>query len=571
MVRVIQSYALISVGVKIIVTNVATASGSGGTACPGGKQTVFATQSGGKLVDNVSILFGAKFAASLAPIELTVNLSKRLSEDAVVSLKDVENGEGESPDSIAVVDFGGFAVDSVGDNAKPHSSAVEEENNDANSAHMVSIVSEGNPVHNTIDSAAECPAVDAASELSPAALPAECSVRGLVSKVGLGVGRSDNDRQFTFCNGRPVDLPRFAKVLNEVWRRYEMKQKPAFVLDIVVPAGYFDVNLTPDKREVLIVQEAVILDKLREVVDALYAPVRQTMPLNTGLSAAAAPNWATMFSVNDGADAADVPVTRKIQSALSDYLVPTQVSATTSSERSEEVGFSQAENSPFTLQDVNTCTPFNILSSGTPASQSTSIANDTPSSAQISGLHTYTASPAAPAPAPASASVLNKRDPTTWLSEMERERLVLGSPAGKKSRSEDAVAATSPASISAPALVPALAAATQSSTAATTPVATVAKVVPWSADPVVALEKYTRRRTLRQQQPAGPTADASGCTNLRAGSAVDEDAFDISANAALSATAQESAIAHHNDRSQARILSKKVSFLFCKISVKFCV
>ena len=43
-----------------------------------------------------------------------------------------------------------------------------------------------------------------------------CRIVGYVSKVGLGVGRSDNDRQFVFCNGRPVDLPKVIKVLNEV-------------------------------------------------------------------------------------------------------------------------------------------------------------------------------------------------------------------------------------------------------------------------------------------------------------------------------------------------------------------
>lgn len=39
---------------------------------------------------------------------------------------------------------------------------------------------------------------------------------GFMSKVGEGVGRSDNDRQFVFCNGRPVDMPKIVKVFNEV-------------------------------------------------------------------------------------------------------------------------------------------------------------------------------------------------------------------------------------------------------------------------------------------------------------------------------------------------------------------
>lgn len=38
-----------------------------------------------------------------------------------------------------------------------------------------------------------------------------------------------------------------SRVLNEVWRVYEMKHKPACFLHLVIPAGNFDVNLTPDK------------------------------------------------------------------------------------------------------------------------------------------------------------------------------------------------------------------------------------------------------------------------------------------------------------------------------------
>jgi DNA mismatch repair ATPase MutL len=47
-------------------------------------------------------------------------------------------------------------------------------------------------------------------------LGTQYSISGFISRVGDGVGRSDNDRQFVFCNGRPVDLSKFTRVLNEV-------------------------------------------------------------------------------------------------------------------------------------------------------------------------------------------------------------------------------------------------------------------------------------------------------------------------------------------------------------------
>lgn len=31
-----------------------------------------------------------------------------------------------------------------------------------------------------------------------------------------------------------------------------MKQKPAFILDVRLPTGDFDVNVTPDKREIFL-------------------------------------------------------------------------------------------------------------------------------------------------------------------------------------------------------------------------------------------------------------------------------------------------------------------------------
>lgn len=37
---------------------------------------------------------------------------------------------------------------------------------------------------------------------------AKRQIWGMVSKAGEGVGRADNDRQFIYLNGRPVDLPK---------------------------------------------------------------------------------------------------------------------------------------------------------------------------------------------------------------------------------------------------------------------------------------------------------------------------------------------------------------------------
>ena len=88
----------------------------------------------------------------------------------------------------------------------------------------------------------------------------DCKPRvvGFVSAARSGVGRCDNDRQFLYINGRPVDLPRLTKTLNETWRQFMMKQKPAAVLDLRLPPGSFDVNVTPDKRTIFLEHEDLV-------------------------------------------------------------------------------------------------------------------------------------------------------------------------------------------------------------------------------------------------------------------------------------------------------------------------
>ena len=42
------------------------------------------------------------------------------------------------------------------------------------------------------------------------------SYEGFVSQPGRGVGRSDSERQYVYCNKRPVDYMKINKVFNEV-------------------------------------------------------------------------------------------------------------------------------------------------------------------------------------------------------------------------------------------------------------------------------------------------------------------------------------------------------------------
>ena len=281
--RVLQTYALIAVGCRLIVTN---------SSKGAGKSVVINTQAGASIRDNVCSVFGSKFLAGLVDVKLSVELGRDLammvlpmsqSQLQGVAVEgeaeaEAEAGAGAEGRGKATLDDGHdvdscankgetslaqdlsrfmapVCDDQVQDNAQDQPPNRDQERNQlcfGSAAAAAAGVGLNSGARSTTEAGA---GAGAETEGGTGALAGEdpkaqgpphahvVHVTGLISSAGAGVGRSDNDRQFVFMNRRPVDLPRVSKVVNEVWRRYEMKHKPAFVLDFSVPAGYFDVNL----------------------------------------------------------------------------------------------------------------------------------------------------------------------------------------------------------------------------------------------------------------------------------------------------------------------------------------
>ena len=118
-----------------------------------------------------------------------------------------------------------------------------------------------------------------------------CGVQmvGMVSKASPGCGRGAGDRQFFFVNGRPVDLPKAARVCNETYRQYNQTTSgtpfPCVVLDLRLPTDAYDVNVTPDKRKVLLHGESKVLAGFRAALEKIWSPSGYTYAV--GLAAAA--------------------------------------------------------------------------------------------------------------------------------------------------------------------------------------------------------------------------------------------------------------------------------------------
>ncbi|TLS28848.1 hypothetical protein PpBr36_01233 [Pyricularia pennisetigena] len=105
-------------------------------------------------------------------------------------------------------------------------------------------------------------------------------VRGHVSRPVRGEGRQTPDRQMFYVNGRPCILPQFAKVFNEVYKIYNSTQSPFIFADIQLDTHLYDVNVSPDKRSILLHDQGRMLDNMREALIELFEKQDITIPVS---------------------------------------------------------------------------------------------------------------------------------------------------------------------------------------------------------------------------------------------------------------------------------------------------
>ena len=93
---------------------------------------------------------------------------------------------------------------------------------------------------------------------------------GFVSK--LGSGRSSGDRQLFSINSRPVDMSKLSRTCNEVWRQFTSHQYPVAIINIEMSRKHCDINVNPDKRQILLHTETELRELLRDALTEAYAP-----------------------------------------------------------------------------------------------------------------------------------------------------------------------------------------------------------------------------------------------------------------------------------------------------------
>lgn len=108
----------------------------------------------------------------------------------------------------------------------------------------------------------------------------EIRIRGHVSRPVHGEGRQTPDRQMFYVNTRPCGLPQFAKVFNEVYRSYNSSQSPFIFADIQLDTHLYDVNVSPDKRTIMLHDQGRMLENLRDTLTELFERQEYTVPMS---------------------------------------------------------------------------------------------------------------------------------------------------------------------------------------------------------------------------------------------------------------------------------------------------
>uniref|UniRef100_A0A182WLI7 MutL C-terminal dimerisation domain-containing protein n=1 Tax=Anopheles minimus TaxID=112268 RepID=A0A182WLI7_9DIPT len=111
------------------------------------------------------------------------------------------------------------------------------------------------------------------------------TIDGYISSCAHGSGRSSKDRQFFFINSRPCEPKQISKLINDTYHRYNVNQYPFVYLNLMLDRSEVDVNLTPDKRQVLVNNEKILMLALKKSIRKTFDSVPSSFKLqNQNLS-----------------------------------------------------------------------------------------------------------------------------------------------------------------------------------------------------------------------------------------------------------------------------------------------
>jgi DNA mismatch repair protein PMS2 len=81
-----------------------------------------------------------------------------------------------------------------------------------------------------------------------------------------------------FVNSRPCALPQVAKAVNEVYKSYNITQSPFIFANLKLDTNSYDVNVSPDKRTILLHDQNALLEALKSSLTELFEAHEQSVP-----------------------------------------------------------------------------------------------------------------------------------------------------------------------------------------------------------------------------------------------------------------------------------------------------
>ncbi|KAI9671683.1 MAG: hypothetical protein M1831_003211 [Alyxoria varia] len=169
-------------------------------------------------------------------------------------------------------------------------------------------------------------------------------VSGQISRPVHGEGRQTPDRQMFFVNSRPCGLPQMAKAFNEVYKSYNVTQSPFIFANFQMDTNAYDVNVSPDKRTILLHDQGPLLESLKENLVHLFEAQDQTVPqaMPTAKLPAFQPPSISRESTRDSVVTPDRGRQSEIRDADAEPRLNTQSTATSSSAASSSMTDTQS-------------------------------------------------------------------------------------------------------------------------------------------------------------------------------------------------------------------------------------
>lgn len=108
----------------------------------------------------------------------------------------------------------------------------------------------------------------------------EIHITGHISRPVSGEGRQTPDKQMFFVNARPCGLPQVSKVFNEVYKSFNNNQSPFIFANIELDTHLYDVNVSPDKRTIMLHEQGKMLEQLRIELTSMFEKEEYSVPVS---------------------------------------------------------------------------------------------------------------------------------------------------------------------------------------------------------------------------------------------------------------------------------------------------